>query len=328
MKTEQTFFVIIGVLFILITSITVSFALATLIIIIRYWHPRCRSVANLLISNTCVSLLFFGTSVFVLIPPLFQTGRPLDYVASKEFCRFRGVFFLITCIVKLASYMIKAISRYFITVLHRRRNLTTFRTNWTMIVISWIFSIALGSSILVSPIAIQYEPESRLCVLTSKVFETSFTLMSIAFLPTVNVIVVLYGIILWHTTRTNLVQPNYAAKWNNRRNIKVFQNILLLILVVIVGGIPYLLAIIINKFSVIPWPWYSISILFIDLASAAEALVLFFTTKDVQGIVQLKLQVFRTNRSPIMTIQRLLQGQTLTTGTNQIQPTSTQRRKY
>ena len=53
--------------------------------------------------------------------------------------------------------------------------------------------------------------------------------MSFAYVIPVSIIIQLYSSILRQTVRTNLIRPSVAAKQNNKRNIKVFQNILILL---------------------------------------------------------------------------------------------------
>jgi hypothetical protein len=96
-----------------------------------------------------------------------------------------------------------------------------------MIILSWIIDIILSSGLFISSIPFQYEPESCLCILTRKVFRTSFPVMTIAFIIPVIIIIILYGGILWHTTRTNRIHSNSIAIGNNKRNIKVFKRFVL-----------------------------------------------------------------------------------------------------
>ncbi len=68
--------------------------------------------------------------------------------------------------------------------------------------------------------AYQYEPESRLWALISKVFLTSFIPVVILFFIHVSTIILLYGIILWHTTRIHRVHPKGLTDMIRKRNIQ------------------------------------------------------------------------------------------------------------
>ncbi|CAF1300211.1 unnamed protein product [Adineta steineri] len=208
------------------------------------------------------------------------------------------------------SYLIQAISRYFITVLHKHRQLLTYRTNIIMIILNWTFPVIIACSFLISPIGFQYESESHFCTLTSKVFHTSFTLMAVAFVIPVNTIIMLYVLILRHTTHTNRVQPSTITKKNNKRNLKVYRNILMLLGIVLIGGTPYLLCILINKFSATPWPLYSMAVLFITLASIVESITIFVTNKDVKRIVYAKINIFQVEKTQTFTIETTMKTMT------------------
>ncbi|CAF1266812.1 unnamed protein product [Adineta steineri] len=174
-----------------------------------------------------------------------------------------------------------------------------------MIIFNWTFGIIIACSFLISPIGFQYESESHLCVLTSKVFHTSFTLMVVAFVIPVNIIIVLYALILKHTTHTNRVQPSTITRKNNKRNLKVYRNILMLLGIVLIGGTPYLLCILINKFSATPWPLYSISILLIMLSAAVESITIFLTNRDVKKIFYAKLSIYQTEEMQTFTTTQI-----------------------
>ena len=99
----------------------------------------------------------------------------------------------------------------------------------------WTYSLILTCALLILPVAAQFEIESRLCVMTSKIFPTSFSLMSMGYIVPVGVIISLYGMILWRTVGTTLTHPNATVWQNISRNVVVFQNILLLLAIVLLG---------------------------------------------------------------------------------------------
>jgi hypothetical protein len=143
--------------------------------------------------------------------------------------------------------------------------------------------------------------------------------MIVAFVIPVNIIVTLYGLILWRTTRVNRVQPNSVIIRNNKRNIKVFQNILMLLMIVIVGGTLYLLCTIFNTRTGIPQPLYSISLLFILLSAAVESVTIFFTNKEVKTIIYTKIGIRQADDIRMIQVMPTTKRLTLHIGTNQIQ---------
>ena len=288
MENEDIFYVTIAVIFILMIVSSTFLSSIILFVLICNWRTKCRSILNLLTINSCVAFIFLMFAYSIQTPYLFLNNEQQMNTPFTLFCRIRAFLFLFACVVKVTTYLTQAISRFFLTVLHQYRTLQTYHTNAIMIVIGWLFSAILSACMFISPISFQYEPESRLCFLTSKVFHTSFTLMMIAFVIPVAIIIFLYAIILRHTRRTDRVQPSNNPIRNNKRDVKVFQNILRLLAVVIVGGTPFLLSILINRLSDTPWPFYLISILCIGLATSVEVFAVFFMSKEVKAIVYTK----------------------------------------
>jgi uncharacterized membrane protein len=129
---------------------------------------------------------------------------------DTRFCQILAFLIKAATIVEAYSYLIQAISCFFITMLHRHQFLLSFRMNWIMIGTSWIASGVIAGGMFVSPLGYEYEPESHLYVLSTKHFRTSFLAVVVVFCVTTNTIIILYGIILWRTTRFIRLNTNNA----------------------------------------------------------------------------------------------------------------------
>ena len=136
----------------------------------------------------------------------------------------------------------------------------------------------------VSPIAYQYEVASHLCGLSTRHFVSSFTAIAIIFLPTVSTVIILYGITVCHTIRHGRISLNSAHALHARRSLKVFKKILILLQILVIGGGPYVILVILNVLHLAPWLMYSMSILFIAFAAAAQSIAIFFINKQVKKI--------------------------------------------
>ena len=247
MEDKDIFHISLGVAFVLVIIFIACCSSAILLILICNWQTKCRSISNLLVINSCIAFLVFVCIFSIQIPSLFHNNEQLTRDPYSISCRIRAFLLLFSCVAKMCSYLIQAISRFFITILCQHRSLLTYRTNGIMIILSWLFSLIISAGFFLSPISFQYESETHLCLITSKVFHTSFTLMIIAYVIPVTIIIFLYGIILHHTTHANHAQSSTNTSRNNKRNVKVFQNILLLLAIVLLGGIPSVLSALINK---------------------------------------------------------------------------------
>ena len=272
---------------ILFTIITFIFSSITILIIIFNWKSQCRSITNLLVCNSSAALIFYVIAITIQISFLFQTNnQPID----STFCKIRAFIYLFACSVKSLSYLVQAISRWFITIHYKHRLLVKYRTNIIIIITSWIVSLTISAGMFISPLSYKYEPMSKLCVLTSTVFPTSFITILLVFLIPVHVIILLYGIILWHTTRIQRIHPHGFTEITSKRNLKVFHHILILVIILIVGGTPYCLSIIINKIGETPWPLYSLSIVFISLSASMESITIFYINQQVKTLFYNKIR--------------------------------------
>jgi hypothetical protein len=238
----------------------------------------------LLTCNSCAALFFYAIANSIQIPFIIQSDLIQSYNTSTIFCKIRAFLITYATIVKGYAYLVQAISRFFITVLYKRRFLLTFRFNWIMIITSWIVN-----GMFISPLTYQYEPESHLCNLTTQNFLTSFLAIAIVFFVTTNTVIILYEIIFL---------AYYATQFIN---------------ILVIGGTPYLLCVIFNVISTLPCPLYSISILFIACAAAVESIALLFTNAPLRKIFFNKQGWFQTNEPAIVMRTQLNR-------TNQIAP--------
>jgi hypothetical protein len=285
MVANKTFHQIINILFLTCWLIITVLSLTTLIIIIRHWRRQCRSVVNLLTANQCVALLVYVVTSFIQTPSVmqricFEAPEPNPLV-----CRVYACLAIFGNGVITSSCVVQAMSRFFITILYKYRILLTYRTNWIMIISVWIGSGLFSSILLFVPRAYQYEPESLFCTLTTHNFETSFIGSVIILVSLLILMTTLYGMILYHTARHTRINPNGANTLRARRNKKVFQNVFLFVGIFALGMALYSICSILNRVGEVPWPLYSISVLFIALASVINSIALLATNEQLKGIL-------------------------------------------
>ncbi|CAF1502747.1 unnamed protein product, partial [Rotaria sordida] len=247
-----------------------------------------------------------GKSYFITIKkvPLNEQGSYTAKISTHKI-QISSQFKIVACLgtfgATILSYssMIQAISRFFIIILYKHRILLTFRIHWLMIIISWIISSIIASSLLISSVAYQYEDESRVCTLTRKNFLISFLSSIIIFIFPMITITILYGIIIWHIKQHKHINLGSTNASRAQRNTKVFKNIFIFTSILGIGGIPYLISTIVNRIVPIPWPLYSISFLFIACASAIGSLAILLTNEQTKEIFCAKLhcrQLIRTGQ--------------------------------
>ncbi|CAF0855870.1 unnamed protein product [Adineta ricciae] len=273
---------------ILLTLLGIIFSATVILTIVLHWRAHCRSVVNLLICNSCLTLLFLGLTV------IFQVSHMNKYEENTIFCRFRAALYLSACMCASLSYLIQAISRYFITILYKYRFLATFRTNIILILLIWVYSFILPALVFISPSAYQHESESRMCVLTTKLFYTSFLVVTLVFIVPISIIITLYFVILRQSTGQSRTYFSQLATPRMKRTLKVFRNVMISVIVLAIGGTPYVFCVIMNTFIEIPWQLYSTAFLFISLSATLNSLALFFINRQIRLLVYKNLHFQQT----------------------------------
>ncbi|UJR25778.1 hypothetical protein I4U23_007131 [Adineta vaga] len=296
MISVDVFFSIVTIIFIIFTLITLSFSSITIFTILSHWNSQFRSITYLLICNSCFTLLYYTVTVIIQILFLSKTNYP------SFFCQFRAALYFSSCVSSALSYLIQAISRYFITILYKHRILLTFHINSVLIILSWIISFILPALMFISPVAYQYEYESRMCILTTKVFHTSFPAVIIVFVIPLNIIIILYILILRQSSQHNHTFPDTFTRLRMKRNLKVFRNILISIIILTIGGTPFFLCIIFNEIVDIPWQLHSLSLLFISFSATLNSLALFFINNPIRKLFFKKINC-QQNANRTRTIQ-------------------------
>ena len=310
---DQSFYTITAILFASLASITIVFSITTISIIRSHWHSQCRSVANLLTCNSAAALLFYAISIAIQIPLIVQLDPAPWYLANPVLCRLLAFLLVFATSVKTYSYMVQAITQFFITTLHQHRSLQSFRFTWLMIVTSWLVSVIIAAGIFISPPTYQYEFESHLCTLSTKNTLASSVVIVLIFFVSVSTVMILYGIILYRTIQHSRRHPTGAKAMQFRRNIKVFKKILLFTGVLIVSGTPYLLSVILHASKIELWPLYSTAVLFISLGASLESMAVLLLNDQVRKLVFTRVGYIQTGK-------RVFPISILTRRNNQISP--------
>ncbi|CAF1512527.1 unnamed protein product [Adineta steineri] len=284
MRDGEDFYIIISIIFIFLTIITLIFSSLTILIIIANWKFQCRSITNLLICNSCTCLLYYAIATIMKIAFMMISDLTKYISLNTTFCQLSAALYFSACISVSLSFLVQAISRYFITILYKYKILLTFRINWILIISNWMISFIIPGFMFISPLAYHYESESRMCILTIKHFSTSFSAMIVIFCIPLCIIIFLYGLILQQSVHQNQIDSNTFAMLRMKRNLKVFRNILISVTILGIGGTPYFICDIINRFIQIPSQLYSLSILFISISTTLNSLASCFINKKIRKL--------------------------------------------
>jgi hypothetical protein len=142
------------------------------------------------------------------------------------------------------------------------------------------------------------EPESRICIGTTKIFCSSMLIVTVAFLIPFSIVTILYGIIFYHArkstrkiiafanNRTTVVVRNNCTIPNFKRELKLMRNILILVCILICGGISYLVLVLwhATQKQSSPKSFYLLAMITILIVTAIKMVTLFCMNKEVKNI--------------------------------------------
>lgn len=244
--------------------------------------------------NTAAATIIY--SIFLLASSVY--GLRDDWFSYQPACIFRSFFYVGICIAVCVSYAIQSISRLFFAVLYTHKYLLSWRIHRYLIIVNYLLSIFGIIPLVFMKNGCGLEVESRLCLVTTKVFSASMWTVTMAYLIPLSIVIFVYGIIFYHTRQStrrvgglashrtsNTVTHNYVP--NLKREMKLMKNILILVGILICAGIPYLTLVIWNvtkKQPSPPEPTYLLAMITISVFFAIKMITLLSMSKEVKNI--------------------------------------------
>ena len=257
-------------------------------ILVYRTKPRLHTVRHLLICNTCIASILY--CIVQTINYAFLIF--LQSETSDVGCRWRGYFAYLSIAAVTYSYLIQAISRFFISVLSGHyRWLTTFKTHYILILFQWFTIVIIPlPSILTNDI--YYRPTSLCWVPLKKLIHVIYTYLAYYILPTLT-ICMLYIIIFYRvkegTKRAALLIRN---NHHEKRDLELLRNIMILLGIYLLGGLPSVL------FVITANEWiYLISIVSMSLTVAIEKISMIMLDRDIRQVTK-NLMFQRTRVMP------------------------------
>ena len=209
----------------------------TIFILVYKTKPRLHTVRHLLICNTAVASILFcivqtNNYMFLLFIP---------QGTSDMSCRWRGYFAYLTLCGVLYSFLIQAISRLFIFLFSTQyRWLTTFRVHYLLISIQWFVAIVLPLPAIVTMDIIS-RPYALCFVSLRRTAHVAYSYIVYYTIPAISICIMYIFIYYRVKHTTNRAQILVRTINNNKRDLTVLRNTLILLALYLVGGVPTLL---------------------------------------------------------------------------------------
>ena len=227
----------------IVCSLTVVFfliamAVSLFILILVYkTKPRLHTVRHLLICNTAVASILF--CIVQINNYVFLLFIPED--TSDMSCRWRGYFAYITLCGVAYSFLIQAVSRLFISVFSTQyRWLTTFKIHYMLICTQWIITVIVPLPTITTK-DVNFHPNALCYVPLRRLIHAVYTYVVYYISPTISICII-YIFIYYRMKQTaNSAQILVRSIHNNKRDLIVLRNIVILLAIYLMGGVPSLL---------------------------------------------------------------------------------------
>ncbi|CAF0779749.1 unnamed protein product [Adineta ricciae] len=243
--------------------------------------PRLHTVRHLLICNTCVASILY--CIVQTINYAFLIF--LQSETSDVGCRWRGYFAYLSIAAVAYSYLIQAISRFFISILSGQyRWLTTFKTHYILILLQWVTIVVIPlPSILTNDI--YYRPSSLCWVPLKKLIHVIYSYSAYYIVPTSSVCII-YIFIFYRVKKFSHRSCTFARPTNKeKRDLELLRNIMALLFIYLLGGTPSILFVITAS-----KPIYLLSLVTMSLSVAIEKISMIMLDRDIrQAVMKLLL---------------------------------------
>lgn len=256
-------------------------------------NRQCRTVANMMMCNTAAATTIYASNQILIA----AYGIREDWFQNQPACVFRSYLHSVLCLVVCVSYAAQSISRLFFAIFYKHKYLLTWRIHWFMIIVNYLMAILGPIPTLFISNANVLEPESRICLCTTKVFPSSIYIVTIAFIIPISIIIIIYAVIFYHARQSTRRVEAFASneisnriiknslKPNLKREMKLMKNIFIVVNIFGCGGSLYLILVLwhVTQKQPPPEPLYLLAIVMMTVFAAAKMIALFLLNKEVKN---------------------------------------------
>ncbi|CAF1491665.1 unnamed protein product [Adineta steineri] len=257
-----------------------AITLAIIFLILIIFDRTCHTVPMMLVANSCLATLMFGSAMLSLTSFTLQNDlKQIQY--QFPFCVFIGYATYVTCTIQNYSLLLQAIYRYLFIVHPNRLFWHSYRIQLMFICISWIIAIALPMEYLFTG-EIIYDVDNQICQMTLRF---SFSVIYMAFclfgIP-VSMIMFIYFLLVRYVKQMSAnVRPTNTLP-RAQRDLKMVRRIVILVMILVTICFPYQLFLIMSFFNITPKHNFRIAFIFGDTAMLCVIITLFQFTDPLK----------------------------------------------
>ncbi|CAF3882186.1 unnamed protein product [Adineta steineri] len=287
MNTSNFFFLILAILIAIIFLLIVAF------------NKTCHTVPIMLTTNSCLAEIVYGSITLSLA--VFTLQNDTQQLAYQDaLCTFRGYLGYVGTALFLYSFTLQAIYRY-ITVVHIAHvSWQSARVQIVLIVISWILAILLFLPWLFTG-AITYSVDDQVCLVLLQLSVPVIYNMFFVYLIPVSIIVLIYIKLVKYVREMSIRATSTQTMFQARRDLVVVRRIIIIIMILLTLGFPYVIFILISFVTKPPKYHLRIALFLLDLSQTLIMMTIFKFSQPVMDVILKYKRLVSSRVQPTMT---------------------------
>jgi hypothetical protein len=284
--TIESWFIPFDIL--MIVCITLTNILATLFSFIIILDKTCHTVPMMLTVNTCLGVLVFGCDMLGLC--IFTLQNDFKQTQFQDsLCVFRGYLCYVACALLMYSFLLQAIYRYLTVIYPSRLFCQSFRFQAILICVSWIFSFIYPFVFLFNG-KIIYNVNNQICQLALQLsFDLIYMVHCAYIIPILLIMFIYFKLVRYVKGMSKRVAPANTLS-RAQRELKMVQRTVILVIILLTFGIPYVLFIFVSFFTTPPKYHFRIAYIFVDVSLIFMMITLFQFTDPLKSSMMKRIK--------------------------------------
>ncbi|CAF1469547.1 unnamed protein product [Adineta steineri] len=278
----ESWFIPFDIVMIVCSVFAVILAMLFLIIIIL--DKTCHTVSMMLVANSCLAELAFGSiSISMAIFTLQNDIKQIQY--QDSLCVFRGFMGYVVAALQFYSFLLQAIYRYIIVIYPTRLFWQSTRFQVLLMSITWIFGFVCPLPHILTH-AITYNVDNQFCQMPLRLsFLTVYNALFVCVVPVSLTMLIYFRLVRYvREMSRHIISAN--TLFRAQRELKMVRRIVILVIGVVTLGFPYVLFTFISFFTTPPKYHFRIAYIFADASMAYVMIALFQFTDPLKEYVK------------------------------------------
>jgi hypothetical protein len=268
----------------MILCTTFAVVLSLIFLSIIALDKTCHTVPMMLIANSCLAELVFGSDVLGMAVFTFQNDlKQIQY--QDSLCVFRGYLSCIAVALQNYSYSLQAIYRYIAVVYPTRLFWQSAKFQGFLICLTWIFGLLCPIPYILTN-QIKYNVNNQICQMPLRLsFLTIYNALCIYMIPISLIILIYFKLVRYVKEISKHVTP-VNTLFRAERELKMVRRIVILVVGIVTIGFPYAIFIFVSFFTSPPKYHFRIAYIFVDVSLAFVMIVLFQFTEQLKTSIK------------------------------------------